>query len=44
MKTLSNIKKKLKETRQKHTMFLGFTQSGNDYENHIRIQPNRYVY
>ncbi len=44
MTTLKNIKKRLKETTQKRNVFLGFSQSGNDYEYHIRIRPNRFVY
>ncbi len=44
MKTLRNIKKKLRETKQKQAMFLGFTQSGHDYEHHIRVRPNLYIY
>ncbi|MEW7292953.1 hypothetical protein [Aquimarina sp. 2304DJ70-9] len=44
MKTLKNIKKRLQETKQKQTQFLGFTQSGHDYEYHIRIRPNLYIY
>jgi len=44
MKTISTIKKKLKGIRQKQNLFLGYSQSSNDYESHIRIQPNRYVY
>ncbi len=44
MTTLKNIKKRLKKTSQKRHVFLDFTQSGNDYEYHIRIRPNHYAY
>ncbi len=44
MTTLKNIKKTLKETALKRNMFLGYSQSGNDYEYDIRIRPNRYAY
>lgn len=44
MTTSKNIKKTLKENPLKRNMFLGYSQSGNDYEYDIRIRPNRYAY
>ncbi|WP_262896681.1 hypothetical protein [Aquimarina mytili] len=44
MKALRNFKKKLRETKQKQNVFLGFSQSSHDYEQQIRIRLNRYAY